>query len=147
MLKGFLDLFSAKDLFEKLSSDYEAFCADPKDSYKAFNFFVTAEHIPDWIGNVGIKYNEPYLRINSHLATGAKHFEVKNKDKKSVEGFSVDVYVEDGYVEDGYIETVLVVNLTDEEAELIGMETIELNKLAKNVFEYWEKYFEENSVI
>ena len=146
MLKGFLGLFTAKDLFEKLKSDYEEFCAKPKDSYKAFNFFVTAEHIPDWIENVGIKYKEPILRVCSHLATGAKHFEVKNKDKKSVEGFSVDVYVEDGYVEDGYVETVLVVNLTAEEAETIGAESIELNELAKNVFEYWEKYFEENIV-
>ena len=146
MLKGFLGLFTAKDLFEKLKSDYEAFCAEPKDSYKAFNFFVTAEHLPDWIENVGIKYKDPILRVCSHLATGAKHFEVKNIDKNSVDGFSVDVYVEGGYVGGRYIETVLVVNLTTEEAEKIGSESIELNELAKNVFEYWDKYFEENNV-
>ena len=141
MMKGFIGFSTAKDLFDKLKIDYEEFCKDPKNRYKAFNFIVTAEHLPDWIENIDIKHQDPYLRINSHLATGAKHFEVTNKKKQSVEGYSVDVYVQEGYVEDGYIETVLVIDLTEDEAKTIGSEIIELEQLVQKVFGFWEEYF------
>jgi len=142
MMKGFIGFFTAKDLFEKLKIDYEAFRDDPKNHYKAFNFIVTAEHLPDWIEDVGIKHLDPYLRINSHLATGAKHFEVTNNKKRSVEGYALDVYVQEDYVEDGYIEVVPVVNLTEDEAEILGDKTIDLDVLVQNVFEFWARYFE-----
>ena len=46
MMKGFIGFSTAKDLFDKLKIDYEEFCKDPKNRYKAFNFIVTAEHLP-----------------------------------------------------------------------------------------------------
>lgn len=49
-------------------------------------------------------------------------------------------------MEDGYIETILIVNLMEEEAKELGVETIELNIVVNNVFKYWEKYFEETNI-
>lgn len=143
MLKGFIGLFEAKDLFDKLKSDYKDFLANPNDPYKAYNFFVTAEHLPDWIDEKKIKYSDPYLRICCHLATGAKHFGVTHKDKNSVEGWSIDVYIKEGYIEDDYFAPILMVNLTDEEAEVLGRNSIELNEIASNVFSFWENHFKE----
>ena len=74
MDNGFLHLTSSQALFDKLKHDFELLKEDSNDAYKAFNFFVTAEHLPDWIKNTRIKDNNPFLRISSHLATGAKHF-------------------------------------------------------------------------
>lgn len=141
MLEGFIGLFEAKDLFEKLRSDYNDFLASPNDPYKAYNFFITAEHLPDWLKDKKIKYSDPYLRICCHLATGAKHFGVTDKNKKSVEGWSVDVYIKEDYVEDDYVAPVLVINLTDEEEDELGRDSIELNEVVTNVFNYWENYF------
>ncbi len=72
MEDGFLHLMDAPSLFLKLRHDYARFLEKPTDAYFAYNFFVTAEHLPDWVGDTTIKDHDPYLRICSHLATGAK---------------------------------------------------------------------------
>ena len=132
-------------LFEKLEHDFKLLVDDDIDVYRAFNFFITAEHLPDWVGDVRIKDNNPYLRISSHLATGAKHFEVTNPKKNSIESGCVDVYVAEGYVEDGYFKTVLSLNLTNSEAQEIGSNSISVLSLAEEVLSYWSNYFASKS--
>ena len=141
-MKGFLSLTTPEELFEKLTHDIKQFREDPTNSYKAYNFFVTAEHLPDWVGDRGIKDKNPYLRISSHLATGAKHFTVTNPKKRSVDGMSIDVYVEEGYVEDGYIEVIQNIQLQEEEAQIIGASEISVRALTEEVFSYWREHFE-----
>ena len=143
MDQGFLNLFGPKELFDKLAHDYQLFLDDPVDSYRAYNFFVTAEHLPDWIGDVDIKHGNIFLRICSHLATGAKHFKVTNKKKNSVETTTVDIYAEDGYFEDGYCEVKLAVTLTEAEAKELGAEAINLVDLATEVYRFWEAKIQE----
>ena len=46
--KGYFDLQSASHLREKLQHDLAQLEEAPMDAYRAFNFFVTAEHILDW---------------------------------------------------------------------------------------------------
>ncbi len=142
MEKGFLHLTDPESLFEKLKHDYSELENDINDVYKAFNFFVTAEHLPDWVGNTKIKDNNPYLRLCSHLATGAKHFIVTNPKKDSVSKTVIDVYVENGYVEGGYIETVLALTLTDKESNELGVSSIPMIVLAENIVSFWGEYFE-----
>lgn len=142
MEKGFLHLIDAEALFEKLNYDFEQMKSDVHDAYKAFNFFVTAEHLPDWVGDTGIKDKDPFLRISSHLATGAKHFEVTNPKKDSVASAAVDVYVAEGYVEEDYVEFVLTLYLTDKESNELGIKSIPVMSLAEKVLSFWEKYFE-----
>ena len=141
MEKGFLLLAEASDLFEKLEHDYAELVKDHNNPYKAFNFFVTAEHLPDWVGDTSIKNKNPYLRISSHLATGAKHFSVTNPKKDSVEGASVDVYVQDGYVDKDYFYTELILRLTEKEQKELGVDSISLLDLAKKVKNFWEQFF------
>jgi len=91
-MEGVFTLTTARDLLAKLQHDYQLLSASPNDPYIAFNFFVTAEHLLDWIypGNANkdartnARQQELLLQICSHIASGAKHFEVEAKHHKSV---------------------------------------------------------------
>jgi hypothetical protein len=45
--KGFGDLQWVADLYSKLEHDRRRMKASPEDTYAAFDYFVTAEHIID----------------------------------------------------------------------------------------------------
>ena len=105
--KGFAELRDPRDLVQKLEYDLDRIRKSPKDQYAAFDFFVTAEHIVDWIHpndrkeREAVRSSSSLLRITSHLANGVKHFEAKAKHHKSVSDVEKSRYVEIGYVEEG----------------------------------------------
>lgn len=148
---GFGEIRGPRDLTRKLEYDLNRIRTSPQDNYAAFDFFVTAEHIVDWIHPTDQKAREmlrsssPLLRITSHLANGGKHFEAKAKHHKSVSNLEKSRYVEmeqarteERYVEEGYIEEPLVVHLTQDEEKYFGQSTIEVKELAQKVYEYWK---------
>jgi len=84
-LDGFFSLRTPRDLLSKLEADFARLrAADPISidaQYAAFDFFVTAEHLPDWLSrSIGgsLKHHRAYTEyaIVSHVANGAKHFRV-----------------------------------------------------------------------
>ncbi|MEO6563915.1 MAG: hypothetical protein ABIN99_12870 [Nitrosospira sp.] len=83
--QGLGELKLPADLVKKLKHDLERLKNSPQDQYAAFDFFITAEHILDWIypnnWNERKKHRSsvPLLRITSHIANGAKHFEAAKK--------------------------------------------------------------------
>jgi|SRR6516162_9495772 len=66
-------LNTPRQLLEKLRVDFERMKREPMSAYAAFDFFVTAEHMPDWLAPKSVKFKEPLLQIVSHIANGAKH--------------------------------------------------------------------------
>jgi hypothetical protein len=84
MTKGFFELQTAQHLLKKLRHDFARLRESPVDSYAAFDFFVTAYHILDWLhpgdsNNTTRKQMERgsnLLQVISHLANGSKHFYV-----------------------------------------------------------------------
>lgn len=142
--KGFAELRVPHDLVRKLEYDLERIRKSPQDQYAAFDFFVTAEHIVDWIhpndkkAREAVRSSSSLLRITSHLANGVKHFEAKAKHHQSVADVEKSRYVEAGYVEDGYTEDPLIVHLTLDEQQSFGQSNIEVAALAQQVYEYWE---------
>lgn len=93
--KGFAQLQEPADLLAKLVHDFERVRTAPDDTYAAFDFFVTAEHIVDWLlpDSPGInqsairkarRESSPLLKITSHIANGAKHFQALAKQHCSV---------------------------------------------------------------
>lgn len=93
--KGFALLQQPADLVAKLAHDFERIRADPADTYAAFDFFVTAEHIVDWLlpDSPGTnqsaarkvkRQSSELLRITSHIANGGKHFQALAKQHSSV---------------------------------------------------------------
>lgn len=141
--KGFAELRAPRDLVKKLQHDLERVLNSPQDQYAAFDFFVTAEHIVDWIhpddrkAREAIRTSSSLLRITSHLANGVKHFEAKASHHQSVADVEKSRYVEAGYVEDGYFADPLIIHLTAEEQSSFGQSNIEVADLAKQVYQYW----------
>jgi hypothetical protein len=140
---GFGEIQTARDLVRKLEHDLDRLKNAPQDQYAAFDFFVTAEHIVDWThpkdkdARSALRSSSPLLRITSHIANGAKHFQATYKHLRSVEDVEKSRYVEAGYVEDGYVEEPLIVHLTPEEETSMGQSTIDVPVLAQRVLEYW----------
>ena len=142
--KGFAELRVPFDLVKKLEYDLDRVLKSPQDQYAAFDFFVTAEHIVDWIhpddrkAREAVRSSSSLLRITSHLANGVKHFEAKAKHHQSVADVEKSRYIEAGYIEEGYFEDPLIVHLTSEEKISFGQSSIEVAALAKLVYEYWK---------
>ena len=91
-MKGLAEVTSPEDLLRKLKHDRQRIRDDNHDAYAAFDFFVTAYHILDWLypdPNGGqtrkaLRDAEPLLQIADHIANGAKHFVLTNKRHISV---------------------------------------------------------------
>jgi hypothetical protein len=143
--QGLFELRTPADLVRKLRHDLDRMSTSPQDQYAAFDFFVTAEHIVDWIHPTSksareqLRSSSPLLRITSHLANGGKHFEARAAHHRSVMGTEKDRYVEEGYVEDGYFEEPLVIHLSESEVKEMGTSRIDAIALARKVLEYWSK--------
>jgi hypothetical protein len=142
--KGFAELRVPYDLVIKLKYDLERIRESPQDQYAAFDFFVTAEHLIDWVypddkaARTSLRSSTSILRITSHLANGVKHFEAKSTHHKSVAEVEKSRYVEPGYIEEGYFEDPLIVHLTTNEEMSFGKGSIKVIALAEQVYEYWK---------
>jgi len=88
-LNGFFSLRTPQDLRQKLEVDFNRLCAADQSSieaqYAAFDFFVCAEHLPDWLsvavgGSKTQHRSYPNGALVSHIANGAKHFKVRDVD-------------------------------------------------------------------
>lgn len=88
----FFGMEHASDLLKKLEWEFEQLQAAPNNKFAAFNFFVTAEHLLDWVhpgrsGNPQRKdrcTRHPLLAIVSHLCNRAKHLKLEDTRHASV---------------------------------------------------------------
>jgi hypothetical protein len=148
---GFFELRSPHTLLAKLRHDLDRL-SDPQQyqwqQYAAFDFFVTAEHIVDWMDpdqvandrdaharQKAVRESHPLLRLVSQLASGGKHFEAFAKQHQSVAGTEVEGYADD-YADDYFVED-LVVTLTPREATELGAPTLSIVEVAQRVIAYW----------
>lgn len=129
------------DLFRKMEADFATLSASPSDSWLAFNFFVTAEHLPDWLGKRDLVKKNDLLRVVSHLANGMKHFTVDPERHRSVTGATEEAYVDEGYIEPGYVEDWLLVHLSPAEAGALGgKRAIDVRELGQLVLNFWRPH-------
>jgi len=136
----FFELRTPADLFRKVEGDLRALEMAPSDVRLAFNFFVTAEHLPDWLNRRDLVKKNCLLRIVSHLANGAKHFVLDDVRHKSVTKAEASRYVEEGYVEEGYVADVLEVHLSPDEAKELGQPVIDVLSLGRKLVQFWRPY-------
>lgn len=140
------------ELREKLRRDLERMKADPLDADAAFNFFVTAEHMLDWVhpGAKGrdARSNERkanvLLQVCSHIANGAKHFITESSHHRSVSGTrEVGGYFPPAYFAPSYFphgmfpHGNLVIQLDNEAANQLGA-VIGAVDLAEKLMAYWD---------
>jgi len=153
---GFFELRDAQDLLKKLRYDYDRMIADPMNVYAAYDFFVTANHLVDWMWPSATgkqlrdtRASEAIPRICEHLANGAKHF-ILNREHAAVRALEsvvaptieVDEILADpeGFglawfdPEDG-----LFITLEAAEAAELGCKKISAPDLARRVLSYWAR--------
>ena len=109
-------------------------------------FFVTADHIVDWLhpneraNQAAERANSPLVEICYHISSGAKHFEATHPTHKSVASTGVHT----GELSDEFSRefdvTTLELLLTDDAAKQLGFKSIDALSLAKRVLAYWENH-------
>jgi hypothetical protein len=137
-MKGLGSLNTPTALFEKLEYDRRRLEADPADEYAAFDFFVTAYHMLEWVHpNTArtdahqankrrlIMNKERLLTIAAELANGVKHFEQFSYsgvvDVETAGGYWPRGYWPAGYWKPGFWkEPKLIIKLTTAEAAFFG---------------------------
>jgi hypothetical protein len=124
---GFFDLNTPRDLLQKLEHDYQRILQSPIDTYAAFDFMITANHIPDWLhpkdepAQHTVRDSLGELRVCRELANGAKHFSLKKKGT-AVQGTTVAEAAFDSAAFSGafQIEASLVIELDGTAAQALG---------------------------
>jgi hypothetical protein len=134
----------------KLECEYARLQHDPGDVDTAFNFFVTAEHLPDWLeqdGKLGgrragdFKQSERMTRICSHLANSGKHFRPNSARHDAIqagERRGSNGWAPEGWAPSGWLPVTysLKVDLTPH----LGGGTDSVLALATQVLEFWHIY-------
>jgi len=140
-LNGFFALRTPEDLLGKLEADFDRLCAANPTTvdaqYAAFDFFVTAEHLPDWVsyarGGSKTQHREyPDGALVSHVANGAKHFRVDHPRHTTVRDTRFEPGVFDPNVFDPLVFDVLRLVLDLEDGT-----SIEVHEVAKRVVDHW----------
>jgi len=152
--QGVFELQTPADLLEKLRHDFSRIMQNCIDTYAAFDFFVTAEHLLDWrYPDVGgeanvqartdLRKNVPLLRVASHLANGAKHFKTTASRHKSVDDtheHKAEFDAEEFDPAEFGATDYLVVVLVGDDAVALGPE-ISVHDLAGRVLNHCETAF------
>jgi hypothetical protein len=148
--RGFFALRTPADLLRKLEHDFRRLEANRVDSYAAFDFFVTANAMVDWIwpsaGRAQQRDNrtdELLPRLCHHLADGAKHFLLTTRhhgvEETAYRPPAILGQMVLGASRLGDPMGDLVVRLEAEEAEEMNRESIPAVELAALVLDYWKR--------
>lgn len=155
-MSNFFLLTKPEDLREKLRRDLEKLKAAPTSIDAAYNFFVTAEHMLDWVypgkakkdDRTKARKDSILLEICSHLANGAKHFQVEDKRHKSVGAtkqfytgmFPPGMFPPSMFPPSAFGGSIkLIVELMGDAAIQLGP-TIGVVELAERVMDFWSKH-------
>ena len=156
--QGIFGLQAPEDMLAKAHRDYGRLRANPMDQDAAFDFFVTARHVPEWLERAGrgaeVQALEQHvqLRIARHIADRAKHFEVTAKHHKQVTGTSVSYgvwpdgfWAKDFWAKGFWAENELVIGLSPDDPETaIYGPRIEVGRLAEETLRVLEQLVQEH---
>ena len=145
-LNGLFSLRKPVDLVAKLDHDLRRWltAVDPiskEAQYAAFDFFVTAEHLPDWGCHAGdgsrMSLREyRYGAVVSHVATGAKHFRADDPKHKTVKDtLSVlGAFQSNAFQNDAFQTSRLLVDLEEGSA-------VAALDVAREVLAHWQNKY------
>lgn len=150
---GLGNLEHPEDLLAKLHHDYERVRNTPGDSYAAFDFFVTAEHMIDWVlpgqpnrqAREKLRASSVLLQVVSHVASGAKHFIAESRHHQFVQHVD-DVpatFQENAFQEDAFQTGRLSLTLEGTAAESLG-EHLDVRDLAARIRDFWDQHLRQD---
>lgn len=147
--RGLFQLQTPRDLLRKLIHDYERLQRAPDDAYAAFDFFVTAEHMLDWLypgapgraNRTAERNDNRILQVVSHLATGGKHMVPEDPRHTSVQHADAAPapYGAGPYGVGPYGSGILIIQLDRSAASELG-DTITPLDLATRVLAFWQAH-------
>ncbi len=152
---GVFQMKTVGQLFEKLRRDLAHVKAHPDDSAGWFNFFVTADHLPEWeLGNEddAKDFIAQYalLRICRHLSNNAKHFRARQKKLKdgtlvlspvasTHEATTAQMHFGPGPTAPPQPRPEFFLQLSDDEGRQIGKGELSALDLAEMLVAFWSK--------
>ena len=149
--KGFAPMTSPADLLVKMQHDLSRMEQALANPYPAFDFFVTAEHMLDWLypgppkskngkTRTQKRQQESLLQVTSHLANGAKHFLITASHHKTVDNLRVHKGIFDPAIFDPNVFDTerLIIELQGDEANALGQQISAID-LARRVLAYWQQ--------
>ena len=143
MPEAWFELKTPGDLFAKLRADCERLQLEPADSHAAFDFFVTAWHLVDWLhpGDAGKVAREalvnrsPLLSMCRRVANGVKHFELGDPRTGGVSETAVEGPF-DRTFDFSFDRVRLVLHLDGAARDAYG-ETVQVSELARTIVAWW----------
>ena len=145
---GFFRLKTPLDLLKKMEFHFDQLMANPLDEYAAFDFFVAAAHLPEWLGRFGCNPGDgdaremAMRRLCTHLAVGAKHF-VPDERHVSFRAMTHATPARSGIARSGItfsggLLPKPIVLLEDDAAAALGVPVVSTIALAQMVLIYWQ---------
>lgn len=148
-MKGLFHLRTARDLLAKLRHDFERLQQDHVNAYAAFDFFVTARHLPEWLypgdspeqkhKRRALFDDSVLMRLCRHIADGSKHFTVTAPQHDSVRDTSLQGsgFQPGPFQSDAFQVGQLIVELDGDAAVQFGR-SIEVTDLAERILGSWK---------
>lgn len=150
---GAFNLTTSKDLFKKAERELARMKAAPLNQDHAFNFFVTANHLMDWVypdseePRKTLRKEHVEIKVCATIANGSKHFQTRHSGVKSAkveqlgEGYFHSSYFAPSYFGRPYFgpmleDPAIIIRLDGDAAELLG-HTIKAIDLAEKIIEIW----------
>lgn len=138
------------DLLGKLRFDEKRLRHNPSDSYAAFDFFVTASHMPDWLeaadkitkAEKRELREQSLIKVCSHLGDGSKHFHLDNPRHDSVRNteHAGGIFDSSVFQADAFQAEKLVVHLEEERAKELRLgNSVDAVTLAAMILSFWEE--------
>lgn len=143
--RGFFELHTPHDLLKKMQHDHSRLVENPLDTYAAFDFFVTANHLVDWVWPSATRQQlranreeVPLLRICEHLADGAKHFLLTRPHQGVDTTTKISGAFDPQLFDPGAFDVgALTIELEPAEAAHVGAVQVSALELASKVLGYW----------
>jgi hypothetical protein len=143
---GLFKLQTANDLLGKLRHDLGRIENDWLDQYAAFDFFITAFHVVDWLYPGDAKrqraeiQGSPLLQVCSHLANRSKHFQATDPQHRSVTDTKLHEAQFSQQFSEQFAISRLEIHLTVDAATELGVAVTSVPRLARQVLPFWEAH-------
>lgn len=137
---GIWSLTAPSDLLHKLNVDLRRMQESPGDALAAYDFFVTAYHMHEWLARDASHKTKlesaPLVRVAGEIATRAKHFRADNPKWVTLGVMGARMPGPLSRTPRG-IPTPLWVGLQDPSLTPIGRDIVRATQLAQCLVDHW----------
>jgi hypothetical protein len=146
MKSGLWNLDTPAELLKKIHSDLKRMRDEPRNPCPAYDFFVTAYHMHEWIARDETHRKTleaaPLVRVAGEIATRAKHLHADNPKWVTLDALGSRMHGPLSRMPHG-IPTDLWVALEDPSSTPLGRDIVKAGELAECLLEHWTRVLSE----